>query len=90
MSNANPAGKKHSGGFWGRFLRRLLLCLVTLAVLAAGASALAMNLVFNGPSPAARNRLTLSLMQSGAASWIPGLFLEEDVVSQICSGAAQG
>ncbi len=89
MSNANSAGKKHSSGFWARFVRRLVLCLVTFLVLALGASALAVNLVLNGPSPAARDRLTLSLAQSSATSWVPGLFLEDDVVSQICSGAAQ-
>ncbi len=89
MSNANSAGKKRSSGFWARFVRRLVLCLATFLVLAMGASALAVNLVLNGPSPAARDRLTLSLSQSSATSWVPGLFLEDDVVSQICSGAAQ-
>ena len=66
-----------SGGLLGRIIRRFFLLLFTLIVLLVVGLALMMNLVFNGPSPAARDVLTMSLLEPSATKWIPGLFMDE-------------
>ena len=70
------------GGF-GRFLRRFLLLVFTLALLICGGLVLVLYTVFNGPSPAARNVLTMSLIEASATKWVPALFLGEELVDQI-------
>ena len=56
-------------------LRRTLLVVLTVAVLALVAVCLVCNLVFNGPSPAARDVLTMSLLEASATKWVPALFI---------------
>lgn len=75
--------KKKGSGLLGRIIRRFFLVLFTVIILAVVALALVMNLVFNGPSPAARNVLTMSLLEPSATKWIPGLFMDAEVVEQI-------
>ena len=58
--------KKKGSGLLGRIIRRFFLVLFTVVILAAAALVLVMNLVFNGPSPAARDVLTLSLTEASA------------------------
>ena len=70
-----------------RVIRRLLLVILTGAVLAAGGAWLLLNQVFNGPSTAARDALTLSLLDSEHASWVPGLFLDESLLAEIRESA---
>ena len=41
------------------------------------------NMVFNGPSPAARNVLTMSLIEASATKWVPALFIGEELVEEI-------
>lgn len=72
---------------WPRFLRRFFLLLFTLVLMAVGAAALFLNTVFNGPSPAARDMLTVSLLESSSTEWIPRLFLEEEVIAEITAAA---
>ena len=64
-------------------LRRTLLLVLTLAALALLAVCLVCNLVFNGPSPAARDVLTMSLLEASATKWVPALFIGEEMVQQI-------
>ena len=75
---------RKKGGFW-RFLRRFLLLIFTFALLAFGALVLMLNTIFNGPSPAARNVLTMSLIEASATKWVPAIFLGEEMVEQIRS-----
>ena len=70
------------GGF-GRFLRRFLLLVFTLALLICGGLVLVLHTVFNGPSPAARNVLTMSLIEASATKWVPALFIGEELVEEI-------
>ena len=81
--------KKKGSGLLGRIIRRFFLVLFTVVILLVGALALVMNLVFNGPSEAARKVLTMSLLEPSATKWIPGLFMDEEVVESIrnASGA---
>ena len=72
-----------SSGLAGRIIRRFFLLLFTIIVLLVVGLALVMNLVFNGPSPAARDILTMSLLEPSATKWIPGVFMDEAVVDSI-------
>lgn len=72
-----------SGGLLGRIIRRFFLLLFTIIILLVVGLALVMNLVFNGPSPAARDVLTMSLLEPSATKWIPGLFMSDELVEQI-------
>lgn len=89
-SGAMPPKKKKKGsGLLGRIIRRFFLVLFTVIILAVVALVLVMNLVFNGPSPAARDRLTMSLIEASATKWVPALFIGEDAVTQIRTSSVQ-
>ena len=81
--------KKKTGGSLGRFFRRLLLVVLTIAILAVGGLAWVLNVVFNGPSEAARDVLTMSLSEASATKWVPGLFLGKELVEEIRSKSGQ-
>jgi len=66
-----------------RILLRSLLVLFTVVILAVGGLCVVLNLIFNGPSPTARNVLTMSLLEASATKWVPGLFLGDEMVEQI-------
>lgn len=74
---------KQNTGFWGRLLRRTLLLIATAAIAAAIGGWLTLDLIFNGPSPTARNQLVSHCFQSDSTQWIPGVFLDEDTIGQI-------
>lgn len=67
----------------GKVLRRILLTLATVLLLAVGSLFTLCYTIANGPSPAVRNLLVLSAMQASATKWVPGLFLDDAVVQQI-------
>ena len=76
--------KKRSG--WSIFwciVRRFFLLVFTVIVIVAVALVLLLNLIFNGPSPNARDRLTMSMRESSGMKWCPGLFLGDDKVAEI-------
>ena len=75
--------QKKGSGLLGRIIRRFFLILFTIVLLAAIALILAANVIFKGPSPAMREILTMSLLEPSATKWIPGLFLEPDVLDAI-------
>lgn len=66
-----------------RIVCRAVLCFVVIVGLLLGGVSLLLNRVFNGPSPAARDTLTKSLLESGCTDWIPALFLGDEMVEQI-------
>jgi exopolysaccharide biosynthesis protein len=65
---------------------RTLISIVTVAGVLLIGACLILNLMFNGPSPAARDVLTMSLKEASATKWIPALFLGKETVSQIENG----
>ena len=75
--------KKKKSGLMGRIVRRFFLLLFTVILLAFAALVLVMNLVFNGPSPAARTQLTMSRIEASATKWGPALFIGEEAVEEI-------
>ncbi|MGM9659075.1 MAG: phosphodiester glycosidase family protein [Faecousia sp.] len=83
-ANLPPKKKKKKGsGLLGRIIRRFFLLLFTIIILAAAALVLVMNMIFNGPSTAARDVLTMSLIEASATKWVPALFIGEDTVAEI-------
>ena len=68
--------------FWCIF-RRFFLVVFTIVVIAAVAAYLMLNMIFNGPSPNARDRLTMSMRESSGMKWFPAIFLGEEKVAEI-------
>ena len=85
QSKKKKKKKKKGRGFFGRLIRRFFLLLFTVVILAVVALVLVMNMVFNGPSPAAQERLTMSLIEASATKWVPALFIGEERVAEIRS-----
>ena len=81
---------KKKGGLLGRIIRRFFLLLFTTIVLILAALILAANLIFNGPSPAARSILTMTLLEPSATKWIPALFIGEDGVAEVRAQVSAG
>ena len=75
--------KKKKGGVIGRIIRRFFLLLFTLIFLLVADLCLVMNLVFNGPSQAACEVLTMSLTEASATKWVPGVFMGDERVEAI-------
>ena len=66
----------------GRLIRRALLLIFTLVLMAAIGAGLVLNKIFTGPSPAARDALVLKMTQSESTRWIPTVFLASDEIAQ--------
>ena len=82
--------KKKGSGLLGRIIRRFFLLLFTVVFLVLAALILVMNLVFNGPSPAAQEVLTMSLIEASATKWVPALFIGEERVAEIRTSVKAG
>ena len=82
MKNQNREKRSGWKAFWC-FVRRFFLLLFTLVIIAAVGLALVCNLIFNGPSPNARDRLTMSMRESSGMKWFPALFIGEEGVAEI-------
>ena len=64
-------------------IRRFLLVFFTLIFMVLAGLILVCNLIFNGPSTTARDRLTMSMRESSGMKWCPALFIGEDTVAEI-------
>ena len=58
-----PSRKKHRSSLLGTIIRRSLLVFFSVIIMLFSALLLVLNLVFNGPSPTARNQLTMTLIE---------------------------
>lgn len=67
-------------------LRRTGLCVLTSLLLLVIGVWLLGNMVFNGPFPAARDVLTMSLLEPSGTKWIPPLFLDKATLDSIRYG----
>ena len=85
-ANVQRVKKKGKHSLVKTILRRFFLVLFIAIVLVFTALILVLNMVFNGPSPTARNQLTMTLIEASATKWIPALFIGEDTVSEIRTG----
>lgn len=66
-----------------RIILRCVLVLFTLLAFAVTGLWMVCNLIFNGPSETARNRLTMSMLESSGMKWCPALFIGEEKVAEI-------
>ena len=76
--------KKRSG--WSIFwciVRRFFLLVFTVIIIAVVGLYLMCNMIFNGPSPNARDRLTMSMREYSGMKWFPALFIGEEKVAEI-------
>lgn len=62
---------------------RLMLTAATVAALCIVGVAMVLSLIFNGPSDTARDRLTLTLLDSQLTQQIPGFYLTDAHIEQI-------
>ena len=81
--------KKKGSGLFGRIVRRFFLVLFTIIILVLIALVLMMNVIFKGPSDAARSLLTMSLKEPSATKWIPDLFLDEETLNAITNSSSE-
>lgn len=80
-----PFTQKHKK-YINTIFRRIILILLALIIMTASVLVLAINMVFNGPSPTARNQLTMTLIEASATKWVPALFIGEDGIAAIQAG----
>lgn len=71
-----------------RIIRRTLLVFVTAIFLLSFSVVALVYTLLTGPSPTVRDQVVLSAMQASATKWLPGLFLEDEVVEAICARSA--
>ena len=69
----------------GRIIRRFFLVFFALIIMLASVLVMVLNLVFNGPSPTARNQLAMALIEASATKWVPGIFIGEEAVAELKS-----
>lgn len=67
-------------------LRRFLLAVFLISGLLVAGLWLVLDLIFSGPSPTARDVLTMSLSEASGTKWVPGLFLDDQLVEEIRRG----
>ncbi|MBQ7345224.1 MAG: phosphodiester glycosidase family protein [Oscillospiraceae bacterium] len=79
---SRPEGRKESGrdtkALVFMIIRRTLLVIFTIVILLVIGLCMVLNLIFNGPSPAACKVLTNSLHEASATKWVPALFLGQE------------
>ena len=64
-------------------LGRIGICIGVLLLVVLFAAVSILNLVFNGPSEAARDKLVMSLLEPSGTKWIPPLFLSAQTIDEI-------
>ena len=72
-----------------QILFRTVLCLVIVVGLLFGGLCMVLDQVFNGPSPAARDVLTMSLLEASGTKWLPRIFLGDAKVEHIKNGGSE-
>lgn len=82
--------KKKKSGLLGRIIRRFLLVLLTLVILIVAGLWMLLDTIFHGPSEAAVEVLTMTLLEPSGTKWVPGLFLSDEEIQAILDkGAAE-
>lgn len=70
----------------GRYALRGLLVLLTTVLLVFIGLCVILNTIFNGPSEAARDILTMTMLESSGMKWCPAIFIGKETVEQIQAG----
>ena len=79
----NSAARR-AGRVIGRVLAVLFVLLLAVASLAFGA----VHIIFTGPSPVARDRLVVSLMETSALKFVPRMYYTDNEIDDFLSGNA--
>ena len=87
--NKNDSGKRSGASLVGLIARRFLFVFLLLILLLASALVLVLNMVFTGPSTAARDMLTMALIEASATKWVPGVFLDDETIASIRAVSGQ-
>lgn len=85
QENSAPKGRR------GRVLTvvgRIFLVLFTMIFLFAFFLVALCHTLLTGPSDTLRDQVVLSAMQASATKWLPGLFLDDELVEEICTRSA--
>ena len=85
----NNSGKRGGASLVGLILRRFLFVFLLIILLVASALVLVLNMVFTGPSTAARDMLTMALIEASATKWVPGVFLDDETIASIRAVSGQ-
>lgn len=88
-TSAKPKKKRDVKRIVFMVLRRTLLVIFTVVILAVIGLWMVLDLIFNGPSQAASKVLTNSLHEASATKWIPGLFLGKEKADAILYGVPE-
>ena len=83
------SGKRGGASLVGLILRRFLIVFLLIILLAASALVLVLHAVFTGPSTAARDMLTMALIEASATKWVPGVFLDDETIASIRAVSGQ-
>lgn len=79
------SGKKKKGGRAALIVRRTFLVFFMIVAIVLFAVVALLHTLLTGPSPTMRDRVVLSAMQASATKWLPGLFLDDELVEEICA-----
>lgn len=82
-------GWKYYVGNLARYAFRILVVIITVALIAVFALYTFLAAVAHGPSDTMRNYLVQSAKQASATKWVPGLFLSEDEIEKILALGAE-
>ena len=82
--NENSAQKGHKIRVL-TIVGRLFLVFFTVVFILLFSLAALCHTLLTGPSVTVRDQVVLSAMQASATKWLPGLFLDDELVAEICS-----
>lgn len=85
-ANAQRSEIKKQSSLIRRIIRRFLLVLFAVIIMTLSVLLFVMNLIFNGPSPTARDQLAMALIEASATKWVPAIFIGEEAVAELKSG----
>ena len=70
-----------------RVLMRIGVIVLAVVLILVSTACVPLYLIFHGPSPTARNILTMSLLEPSGTKWIPPLFLDKATLNEIQNGS---
>lgn len=79
------SSKMKKGRRAAMIVRRTFLVFFMMIAIVLFAVAAFLHTLLTGPSPTMRDRVVLSAMQASATKWLPGLFLDDELVEEICA-----
>lgn len=83
-----PHSSNKRGSRAAKIIGRTVLIFFTLIFFIVFSVLALCHTLIAGPSPTMREQLVLSAMQASATKWLPGLFLDDKIVEEICARSA--